>query len=236
MHAGKETSRDEAGDHSRLRRLRSADDVGRARARSGSGRASGEGAGGRRQPCGLPPAGRHLSDASRPRQRPGARARRGSRRHGGGGRFVRGRRPGLRARRGGRLCRVRGPRRRARGFPPRSLDLCRRGGGHRGLLHRERDHLRARRARRRPGDPRPCGRERGRHRGSPDGEAGRSHRPFHGGSRHKVDRVLALGADHGILYKTEDFVEEVFRITRARASTWSRTSSARTTSPATSRY
>ena len=37
---------------------------------------------------------------------------------------------------------------------------------------------------------------------------------FTAGSRAKVDRVLALGADHGILYKTEDFVEEVFRITR----------------------
>ena len=34
------------------------------------------------------------------------------------------------------------------------------------------------------------------------------------GSRAKVDRVLALGADHGILYKTEDFVEEVLRSTR----------------------
>ncbi len=37
---------------------------------------------------------------------------------------------------------------------------------------------------------------------------------FTAGSRHKIDRVLELGADHGILYKTEDFVEEVFRITR----------------------
>ena len=37
---------------------------------------------------------------------------------------------------------------------------------------------------------------------------------FTAGSRAKVDRVLALGADHGILYKTEDFVEEVFRLTR----------------------
>ena len=37
---------------------------------------------------------------------------------------------------------------------------------------------------------------------------------FTAGSRAKVDRVLALGADHGILYKTEDFVEEVFRTTR----------------------
>ena len=37
---------------------------------------------------------------------------------------------------------------------------------------------------------------------------------FTAGARTKVDRVLALGADHGILYKTEDFVEEVFRITR----------------------
>jgi len=37
---------------------------------------------------------------------------------------------------------------------------------------------------------------------------------FTAGSRAKVDRVLALGADHGILYKTEDFVEEVFRSTR----------------------
>lgn len=37
---------------------------------------------------------------------------------------------------------------------------------------------------------------------------------FTAGSRAKIDRVLALGADHGILYKTEDFVEEVFRITR----------------------
>ena len=37
---------------------------------------------------------------------------------------------------------------------------------------------------------------------------------FTAGSRAKVDRVLALGADHGILYKSEDFVEEVLRITR----------------------
>ena len=37
---------------------------------------------------------------------------------------------------------------------------------------------------------------------------------FTAGSRHKLDRVLDLGADHGILYKTEDFVEEVLRITR----------------------
>ena len=37
---------------------------------------------------------------------------------------------------------------------------------------------------------------------------------FTAGSRHKIDRVLDLGADHGILYKTEDFVEEVLRITR----------------------
>ena len=37
---------------------------------------------------------------------------------------------------------------------------------------------------------------------------------FTAGSRAKIDRVLALGADHGILYKTEDFVEEVLRITR----------------------
>ena len=37
---------------------------------------------------------------------------------------------------------------------------------------------------------------------------------FTAGSRAKLDRVLALGADHGILYRTEDFVEEVFRITR----------------------
>ena len=37
---------------------------------------------------------------------------------------------------------------------------------------------------------------------------------FTAGSRPKVDRVLALGADHGILYKSEDFVEEVFRFTR----------------------
>ena len=37
---------------------------------------------------------------------------------------------------------------------------------------------------------------------------------FTAGSRAKVDRVLALGADHGILYKTEDFVEEVLRNTR----------------------
>ena len=37
---------------------------------------------------------------------------------------------------------------------------------------------------------------------------------FTAGSRHKIDRVLDLGADHGVLYKTEDFVEEVFRITR----------------------
>ena len=37
---------------------------------------------------------------------------------------------------------------------------------------------------------------------------------FTAGSRAKIDRVLALGADHGILYKSEDFVEEVFRTTR----------------------
>ena len=37
---------------------------------------------------------------------------------------------------------------------------------------------------------------------------------FTAGSRRKIDRVLDLGADRGILYKTEDFVEEVFRITR----------------------
>ena len=37
---------------------------------------------------------------------------------------------------------------------------------------------------------------------------------FTAGSRAKLDRVLALGADHGILYKTEDFVEEVLRISR----------------------
>ena len=37
---------------------------------------------------------------------------------------------------------------------------------------------------------------------------------FTAGSRAKVDRVLALGADYGILYKTEDFVEEVLRNTR----------------------
>ncbi len=37
---------------------------------------------------------------------------------------------------------------------------------------------------------------------------------FTAGSRAKIDRVLALGADHGILYRTEDFVEEVLRITR----------------------
>ena len=37
---------------------------------------------------------------------------------------------------------------------------------------------------------------------------------FTAGSRRKIDRVLDLGADHGILYKTEDFVEEVLRITR----------------------
>ena len=37
---------------------------------------------------------------------------------------------------------------------------------------------------------------------------------FTAGSRAKIDRVLALGADHGILYKTEDFVEEVLRFTR----------------------
>ena len=37
---------------------------------------------------------------------------------------------------------------------------------------------------------------------------------FTAGSRAKVDRVLALGADHGILYRTEDFVEEVFRLSR----------------------
>ena len=37
---------------------------------------------------------------------------------------------------------------------------------------------------------------------------------FTAGSRYKIDRVLELGADHGILYKTEDFVEEVLRISR----------------------
>ena len=37
---------------------------------------------------------------------------------------------------------------------------------------------------------------------------------FTAGSRAKIDRVLDLGADHGILYKTEDFVEEVLRTTR----------------------
>ncbi len=37
---------------------------------------------------------------------------------------------------------------------------------------------------------------------------------FTAGSRAKIDRVLGLGADHGILYRTEDFVEEVLRITR----------------------
>ena len=37
---------------------------------------------------------------------------------------------------------------------------------------------------------------------------------FTAGSRGKIDRVLDLGADHGILYKTEDFVEEVLRTTR----------------------
>ena len=37
---------------------------------------------------------------------------------------------------------------------------------------------------------------------------------FTAGSRGKIDRVLDLGADHGILYRTEDFVEELLRITR----------------------
>lgn len=37
---------------------------------------------------------------------------------------------------------------------------------------------------------------------------------FTAGSRYKIDRVLELGADHGILYRTEDFVEEVLRFTR----------------------
>ena len=37
---------------------------------------------------------------------------------------------------------------------------------------------------------------------------------FTAGSRHKIDRVLALGADHGVLYRTEDFVEEILRVTR----------------------
>ena len=37
---------------------------------------------------------------------------------------------------------------------------------------------------------------------------------FTAGSRYKIDRVLELGAHHGILYKTEDFVEEVLRVTR----------------------
>lgn len=36
---------------------------------------------------------------------------------------------------------------------------------------------------------------------------------FTAGSRFKIDRVLALGADHGIPYKTYDFVEEVLRAT-----------------------
>ena len=34
---------------------------------------------------------------------------------------------------------------------------------------------------------------------------------FTAGSRFKIDRVLALGADYGIDYKTQDFVEEVLR-------------------------
>ena len=58
---------------------------------------------------------------------------------------------------------------------------------------------------------------------------------FTAGSRSKIDRVLALGADHGILYKTEDFVEEVLRTTRGEGVEWSRISSARTTWPATFR-
>ena len=37
---------------------------------------------------------------------------------------------------------------------------------------------------------------------------------FTAGTRFKIDRVLELGAHHGILYKTEDFVEEVLRVTR----------------------
>ncbi len=36
---------------------------------------------------------------------------------------------------------------------------------------------------------------------------------FTAGSRAKLDAVLQLGADHGILYKSFDFVEEVFRYT-----------------------
>ena len=37
---------------------------------------------------------------------------------------------------------------------------------------------------------------------------------FTAGSRHKIDRVLELGADHGVLYRTEDFAEEILRVTR----------------------
>ena len=37
---------------------------------------------------------------------------------------------------------------------------------------------------------------------------------FTAGLRAKIDHVLALGANHGILYKTEDFVEEGLRVTR----------------------
>jgi NADPH2:quinone reductase len=36
---------------------------------------------------------------------------------------------------------------------------------------------------------------------------------FTAGSRSKVDRVEALGADFGVLYKSYDFVEEIFRAT-----------------------
>lgn len=39
---------------------------------------------------------------------------------------------------------------------------------------------------------------------------------FTAGSREKIDRALALGADAGINYKTEDFVQEIKRLTAGR--------------------
>ena len=56
----------------------------------------------------------------------------------------RGRRPGVRPRRGGRIRGVRAPRRATRGSDSgRTGASCRGGGGHRSLLHRQRDRIRA---------------------------------------------------------------------------------------------
>ena len=63
----------------------------------------------------------------------------------------------------------------------------------------------------------PCRRGRGRHRGHPDGQAGR--RP---GLRHRLERRRAssgcteLGLDEGINYATHDFVAEARRLTDGR--------------------